>query len=222
MGQITAKGWVKLSANEQLPWTREEYQEGKVRKDSHVRFRGKYYSVDPKLVGEEVRMIANATRIYIYHDDQLVETHDRVRDPMQSKSTKPEHLAPWVRAMNDTSVYRDRARTLGPHVDLFVTRLIGSGLGFIDFRRVWGLLSLDKTHAASAIDEACRQALEIGSLRLRTVKQLLDLAPKAGSAVPAGAEWPIAEPSAGTSDRVNRFVRSMQEYAAAVASSQTQ
>jgi transposase len=205
-----------------LPWSREEYHEGKVRKDSHVRFRGKYYSVDPKLVGEEVRVIASATRVFIYHADRLVETHDRVRDAMLSKSTKPEHLAPWVRAMNDTSVYRDRARQLGPHVDIFVAKLIGSGLGVIDFRRVWGLLSLDKVHAPQAIDDACRQALEIGSQRLRTVKTFLDLAPKAGSAAPAGAEWPVSPAPGGAADRVNRFVRNMQEYAAAVAASHVQ
>ena len=48
-----------------MAWELEEYHEGPVRNDSHIRFRGKYYSVDPKLSGEEVRVIANADLIWI-------------------------------------------------------------------------------------------------------------------------------------------------------------
>jgi hypothetical protein len=120
--------------------------------------------------------------------------------------------------MNDTSVYRDRARALGPHVDELVVRIIGNGLGVIDFRKVWGLLNLDKTHAPGDIDEACRQTLAMNSTRLRTVQALLALSPKARSASPATTELPISESDGGVADRVHRFTRSIKEYGAVVAS----
>lgn len=214
----------EIDALKELPklaWDLEEYHEGSVRKDSHVRFRGKYYSVDPKLIGEDVQVIANAARVWIYHGTKLVESHDKIKDPNQSKSTKPQHLAPWVRAMNETSVYRDRARSLGPYVELFVTKLIGAGLGVIDFRRVWGLLSLDKKYSAAAIDDACRRCLDLGILRLRTVRQMLELTPPGETQAGAPAEqWKSPQSHPGTA--ANRFARNMQEYAAAVVASTVQ
>jgi transposase len=201
-----------------LTWQREEYHEGLVRRDGHVRFRGKYYSLDETLIGEDVQIIGNQTTVWLYHRGRLTETHARVTDPTKSKSTKPHHLKPWERALTDTSVYRDRARTLGPHVDELVVRIIGNGLGVIDFRKVWGLLNLDKSYTASAIDDACKRALAMGSTRLRTVKSLLALVPKAGSLAPADNELAVTHDGDGAKDRVNRFTRSIKEYGAVVAS----
>lgn len=215
---------IELAALKPLPalsWQREEYHEGRVRKDGHIRFRGKYYSVEEKHIGTDLQIIANAATVWIYHDGRLIETHGRVTDTLKSKSTKASHLKPWERAMMETSVYRDRAQMLGPYVDEFVVRLIGNGLGIIDFRKVWGLLSLDKSYDAQAINEACRVALEMGSVRLRTIWALLKTKPKAGPALAASIEWPLLANSDASTDRVHRFVRSISEYGAVVASQQT-
>ena len=93
--------------------------------------------------------------------------------------------------MTDTSVYRDRARVIEPHVDELVVHIIGNGLGVIDFRKVWGLLNLDKTYTSGAIDEARKYALAMGSIRLRAVKSMLALLPKAGSLPPATPELSV-------------------------------
>jgi hypothetical protein len=151
-----------LKSLPKLTWAREEFHEGKVRRDGHVRFRGKYYSLDESLIGEDVQVIGNQTTVWLYHAGRLVETHARVTDAGRSKSTKPHHLKPWERAMTDTSVYRARALAIGPNVDELVVRIIGNGLGVIDFRKVWGLLNLDKSYSALVIDEACRQTLAMG------------------------------------------------------------
>jgi len=82
--------------------------------------------------------------------------------------------------MEDGSVYRQRAAALGPHVERMVLRLLQLGQGFIDTRKVWGILSLDKRYTAQRIDRACRRALELKRLSYRTVKSLLE-AEEAGS-----------------------------------------
>jgi len=199
------------------PWQREEFHEGTVRKDGHIRFRGKYYSLAEHLIGETLAVIANHNLVWLYHSSVLVETHERCHDPLVSKVTKKEHLKPWERAMNDTSVYRARAQTIGPHVDELVVRIIGNGLGVIDFRKVWGLLSLDKTYPARAIDEACRKALEMGSASLRTVRTLLDLVPNIGKAPAIDREIPLHLDDGGVRERVHRYTRDIQEYGAIVA-----
>ena len=202
-----------------LLWEREEYHEGTVRKDGHVRFRGKYYSVPETLIGEDVQLVGNASTIWIYHNGQLIETHGRCHDRRRYKATKPEHLKPWERSMQETSIYRDRARTIGADADEFVVRVIGNGLGVIDFRKVWGLLSLDKTYSHAEINRACRQALETGSTSLRVVRSFLsakELEPSTSGSEP----WPIESEDQATQKRTNRFIRSISEYGAVVASSQ--
>jgi len=94
--------------------------------------------------------------------------------PYQAKSTKPQHRKPWERAMEDGSVYRRRAAALGPHVEQMVLGLLQLGRGFIDTRKIWGILSLDKRYSAQSIDQACGRALELERLSYRTVKSLLE------------------------------------------------
>lgn len=172
---------VEASALKPLPelcYEIEEYSDGSVRKDGHVRFRSKYYSVDESFIGSDVIMLGDSKQVSIYHRGKLIEVHERLTDPNRSKSTKPHHLKPWERAMQDNSHYRKRAAKIGPFVEQMVTILIGQGHGFIDTRKIWGILSLDKTHEPSAINDACRKAIELESYSSRTVKNILSLRPR--------------------------------------------
>lgn len=153
----------------------EQFHEGIVRQDGHVRFANKYYSVAESYKGKSVVVLGGAQQVSIYHQGKLLEVHPRITDPHQTKSTKPQHLKPWERAMQDDSFYRKRAAALGPHVDEMILRLLSRGQGFIDTRKVWGILSLDKHYAAHQIDVACRRALELDQLSFRTVKAFLEL-----------------------------------------------
>jgi hypothetical protein len=144
-----------------------------VRQDGHVRFANRYYSLEERFIGEEVFVLGGRERLAIYHRGKLIETHARLTDPHRSKQTKPEHLKPWERALADDSVYRRRARQLGPAAEQLIVILLAQGHGFIDTRKVWGILSLDKTYAPAAIDAACAQAIAMNSYSYRTVLGLL-------------------------------------------------
>ena len=52
--------------------------------------------------------------------------------------------------------------------------LLSQGHGFIDTRKVWGILSLDKKYPAAAIDSACARAIAMKSYSYRTVAALLE------------------------------------------------
>jgi transposase len=165
-----------------LAYQIEQFHEGIVRKDGHVRFQSKYYSVDESHIGQSVVVLGSSKLVSIYRGGKLLEVHARITDPYQSKSTKPQHLKPWERAMEDGSLYRKRAAVLGPHVEQMVLRLLQLGRGFVDTRKIWGILSLDKRYAAQRIDRACRRALQLERLSYRTVKSLLE-AEEVGSVV---------------------------------------
>ena len=157
-----------------LAYEIEQFHEGVVRADGHVRFDNKYYSLDERYKGKKIVVLGNSKAVSLYHEGKLIELHPRLSDPMRSKSTKPQHLKPWERAMQDDSMYRRRAALLGPHVDEMILRLIQRGEGFIDQRKIWGILSLDKRYSKTQIDMACKRALEMESLSYRTVKHLLE------------------------------------------------
>ena len=205
---IEAKTLAPLPA---LAYDPEDSGEGKVRRDGHVRFDSKYYSLEEKLIGKTVLIIASSSQVSIYHQGKLAEIHERIpaNDSSRSKSTKPHHLKPWERELQNGSLYRTRALRLGPDVERFVVALLGQGDGFIDTRKIWGVLSLDKSFTPAQINEACRQALELGSLSYRMVKSLLKLAPPA-------SRTPVtdgATATAVTPPDAHKFVRPMSVYA---------
>lgn len=115
----------------------------------------------------------------IYHRGKLIDIHVRLQgdNALQSKSTKLHHRKPWEQAMQDHSAYRERAQLIGPDCDRLVLIILSQGQGFIDTRKIWGILSLDKSHSKSAINEACKQAIALDSLSYQTVKRLLKLIP---------------------------------------------
>ncbi|MFH1834472.1 MAG: IS21 family transposase [bacterium] len=153
----------------------EQFSEATVRKDGHVRFANKYYSVDEWHIGEDVIVLGDSKLVSIYRKGKLLEVHNRITDPNIYKSTKPHHMKPWERAMQDGSFYRERAQKLGPHVDEVVLRLLKQGYGFIDFRQIWGILNLDKNYPAHRIEAACQRALDRDSADWRTVKTILEV-----------------------------------------------
>jgi len=162
-----------------LSYEVEEFSEGIVRQDGHVRFANKYYSVDGLYRKKSVTILGSAQQVWIYYRGKLLEVHARITDPQQTKSTKPQHLRPWERTLENHSFYRQRAAALGPHVEEMILRLLSRGQGFIDTRKVWGILSLDKRYAAGPIDAACQRALELDLLSYRVVKQFLECQEKA-------------------------------------------
>lgn len=208
--EIEAKALKPLPA---LAYDIEQYHEGTVRQDGHVRFANKYYSLDEKYIGEEVVVLGGSKLVSIYYRGRLLEVHDRLWDPNRSKSTKPYHLKPWERAMADDSFYRERARRLGPAVEEMVVRIIRKGQGFIDTRVIFGLFSLDKSYKAAAIDAACREALATDTLSWRWVKDLLEAQRWAEGEREREAAAP-AQPPATKPRAEYAHVRSMEVYEA--------
>ena len=184
----------------------EEFHEGKVRKDGHVRFRNKYYSVEEQHIGQKVIIIGNSTQVSIYHKGKLIEVHDRITDPYISKSTKDCHKAPWERSINEGSYYRKTAAKLGPYVEEVVVRLLGQGNGFIDTRKIWGILSLDKKYTDVQINEACRKALSVEAYGYRSILTLLQLE------VEMQAEQKTGKDALPQKTKTYKFTRPIEEY----------
>lgn len=158
----------------QLPYELEEYHEGTVRLDGHVRFCGKYYSVAEQFIHEEVIILGNSKQVSIYHKGKLIEVHERLTDRCRYKSTKAHPRKPWELACESPKGLCSMAAKVGPWTEGMVDMILRKGDGFIDFRRIWGILSLDKKYSREEIEAACEQALAASCHSYQFVKSLLE------------------------------------------------
>jgi transposase len=188
----------------QLPYDIEHYHQGRVRRDGHVRFLGKYYSVSEEFLNKDVVVIGNSRQVAIYHENRLIETHERVLDRTRTKSTKPHHRKPWEQVCDNHEGLTAQALKIGPCVAQMVDRILLKGDGFIDYRRIWGILSLVKTYPNDEIDAACEDALLNDSLSYAAVKSCLANA-RSAQALEATSE-PLPKASS------SKFQRDISEY----------
>jgi hypothetical protein len=136
----------------------------------------------------------------------LIEVHNRITDPYISKSTKDCHKAPWERSIREGSYYRKAAAKLGPYVEEVVVRLLKQGNGFIDTRKIWGILALDKKYTDVQINEACRKALSVEAYGYRSILTLLELEAETGTEKDANKD---ALPQ---KTKTYKFTRPIKEY----------
>lgn len=186
----------------------ERYHEGIVRKDGYVRFDSKYYAAGDTFIGKTVVVIANSKQVALYHDGKLVELHERLTDRLRMKAAKPHQLKPWEKTIKDGTFYCERAAQIGPNVKSWVEEVLRQGQGFVDTRKVWGVLSLDKRYGREQIDRACGRALELKSTSYRMVIQMLDVAEALGRTAGTCASG-IAASQPATS---YKYARSLEEY----------
>ncbi len=114
--------------------------------------------------------------------------------------------------MQDGSVYRKKARKLGPSVEAMIVGLLRKGRGFVDTRKIWGILSLEKSYEASRVDAACRRALDLESLSFRTVKTILQTEEIAAYERTKEAEREEGAPAGRTDKKDYKFVRPLSVY----------
>ncbi|HVM95509.1 MAG TPA: IS21 family transposase [Candidatus Acidoferrales bacterium] len=186
----------------------ERYHEGIVRKDGYVRFDSKYYAAGDAFVGKTAVVIANSKQVALYHDGKLIELHERLTDRLRMKAAKPHQLKPWEKTIKDGAFYCQRAAQIGPNVKAWVEEVLRQGQGFVDTRRVWGVLSLDKRYGREQIDAACGRALELGSTSYRMVIKMLDVAEALGT----GEGAPLSSTSAVRPAANYKYARSLEEY----------
>jgi transposase len=155
----------------------EELNGIKVRCDGHVHYLDRYYSLNEKYIGAKVSVTENAGQITIHQRGNVIEKHAKVTLPGQLSSTKEQHLLPWKRAQDENSSYRRNARPYGVHVEEFVIAVIKRGCGIIDTNTIYGVLNMDKTYTAHAINEACKLALEAEQPTYKAFRVFLRLLP---------------------------------------------
>ena len=165
----------KIDISDKLIITSNENDLFKVRKDGHVFFKSKYYSVASEYVGKMVVVREHKDILLVYYKTKLIESHQKITNKFYKNSTKPEHLKPWQSTLLPTSVYRKTARKIGPHCDKLIFSILHRGQGVVDNGTIWAILKLTTNYASVSINEACEFALNTDSMGLRSVMSYLNL-----------------------------------------------
>ncbi len=165
----------KMSVDDKFILLQEENDTIKVRKDSHVFYQSKFYSVDASFIGAPVVVKEYEGNLLFYYRKKLIETHQKIKSKFMKSSTKSQHLKPWQDTLLTTSVYRLAAKKIGPHCDKLIFTILQKGQGLVDNKTIWGIISLAKSYPYKALDEACEFSLNSGAVNYQSVMNYLQL-----------------------------------------------
>lgn len=162
-----------------LPPTRFEvylWKKAKVNLDYHIAVEHNFYSVPYTLIHKEVEVHLTAACVEILLQGKRVASHPRsygkgvfstleAHRPHEHKKYlewTPERMRQW-------------GQSIGTHTAALMEKIIASQLQpEHGFRRCLGILRLAKTYGPERLECACQLALEIGAMRYRSIKSILE------------------------------------------------
>ena len=161
-----------------IPYEYMERRTAKVSSDYHVRFDNAYYSVDRAYLHREVLIRASATTVKIFSKEgEFICEWPRATVKSQW-STDPNHLPANFKEMSEWNgtYFTRKAMTVGPNTGEVIKRILASRkLEVQTYRMCQGVLGFTKKYSKQALEETCRQALELGKPNYSFIKNSIQL-----------------------------------------------
>jgi hypothetical protein len=145
----------------------------KVRLDGHFEYQKAFYWLGEGWSGIRLEVLASSEKIeaYVYGKNELVRSFERLQPGEQSFA---ERKIPWERALDSESIYRKKARKVGPSFDSLVHESIENGQGVIHTGRVMGYLGLLKVWPLEQLEAVALHCLESGRRSQRYFRSCLE------------------------------------------------
>ena len=149
----------------------------KVSHDHHIAVDGVRYSVDWRLVGEEVAVSWTDEVLRAYHMGEVVAEHEVMREPrgrctVTDDAHRP-HSHRWFARRMEVR-FTDYAAGIGPNVEKVMVAVVAAcreeGRGF---RACKELVDLQGAPSAVTLDDACASALAAGEPTVNAVRRLM-------------------------------------------------
>lgn len=156
-----------------------EYMERRVAKvssDYHVRFDNAYYSVDRAYLHKEVLIRATASTVRIFSKEGAFICQWPRATSRSQWSTDPNHLPANYKELSEWNgtYFIQKAMTVGPNTVEIIRRILASRkLEVQTYRMCQGVLSFTRKYSKQALEETCRQALELGKTTYTTIKNTI-------------------------------------------------
>ena len=164
-----------------LPSTHYEYMERRtatVSSDFHVRFDNAYYSVDKAHLHKKVSIKASATvvRIYSLSGEFLCEWPRATRKGQWS--TNPEHLPDNYKGFTQWNgpYFIQKAQLIGKNTETVIRTILKSRTYEVQtYRMCIGILNFTKKYSNKALEECCRQAIELNKQKYTFIKNTISV-----------------------------------------------
>ena len=161
-----------------VPYEYMERRTAKVSSDYHIRFDNAYYSVDRAYLHKEVLIRASATTVKIFSKEgDFICEWPRATAKSQW-STDPNHLPANFKEMSEWNgtYFTRKAMTIGPNTGEVIKHILSSRkLEVQTYRMCQGVLGFTKKYSKQALEETCRQALELGKPNYSFIKNSIQL-----------------------------------------------
>ena len=164
-----------------LPSTHYEYMERRtatVSSDFHVRFDNAYYSVDKAHLHKKVSIKASATvvRIYSLAGEFLCEWPRATRKGQWS--TNPEHLPDNYKGFTHWNgpYFIQKAQLIGKNTETVIRTILKSRTYEVQtYRMCIGILNFTKKYSNRALEECCKQAIELNKQKYTFIKNTISV-----------------------------------------------
>ena len=164
-----------------LPSTHYEYMERRtatVSSDFHVRFDNAYYSVDKAHLHKKVSIKASATvvRIYSLAGEFLCEWPRATRKGQWS--TNPEHLPDNYKGFTQWNgpYFIQKAQIIGKNTETVIRTILKSRTYEVQtYRMCIGILNFTKKYSNRALEECCKQAIELNKQKYTFIKNTISV-----------------------------------------------
>lgn len=165
-----------LSPLPATPYVFTDIKKVRVHIDCHVEIDKHYYSAPHALIQQELQAFCTAQTITLKKGQRVVACHPRSH-LIGAHTTDKTHLPPAHRAHAEWTPERftQWAHNIGVACTQFVTQLLNDkDHPEQRYRACLGVLSLAKKYGNARLDNACARALQLRSLRRRTLVNILD------------------------------------------------
>ena len=153
-----------------------ERRTAKVSSDYHIRFDNAYYSVDRAYLHKEVLIRASATTVKIFSKEGGLLCQWPRATAKGQWFTDPNHLPENYREMSEWNgtYFTRKAMTVGPNTGEVMKRILACRKMEVQtYRMCQGVLGFTKKYSKQALEETCRQALEMSKVNYTYIKNLI-------------------------------------------------
>jgi hypothetical protein len=167
---------VAMLARPVAPYDVPVWDDAVVHEDHHVQAARALYSVPTQYRGKKVRVRSDKIVVKIYFKSELIKVHERKgpgersTDPNDYPAEKSEY------AMRSVDAALARAKTKGPHVGEYASRIVAGPLPWARMRQVHALLRLCDKHGAGRVEAVCQSALAFDVVDVPRIARMLQQA----------------------------------------------
>jgi len=147
----------------------------RVHSDAFIEVDSSYYMAPSHLIGEDVTVHWNANKVEIYHNNKLLVTHPKVQPGVFQRAPG---LVPISKTMTETDYLNHLlllCKEIGKECHAWAEK-VWNDRKQLGLRTISGIKCLKKNHSNQSINEACSQALAIGSIHFHAVQLLCEVA----------------------------------------------